>query len=308
MYSWYMLPVLFTIFGQPISSFGFFLSLAFIVAGFIIWRIINVYEIDEEKAIDLVLLTILISLVSARLYYVLFHLSQFDQLQKVLLINHYPGLSFWGGIIGGGIGLYFLSKRFKVQFWQISDYATVGLFSGLVVGNLGCFLGSCAYGLESRLFGVIQIGIIGKRFPIQIVEALMFLVFAIFLWRQVLKFHFAGQITAKGLIILGIIKLIMEFFRGDRQFISGLVSLGLLFALGLIGLGVTIYYQKSKRILKDDVKLLGLILIEDKKRKWALSKLHRNWYDWRVNLRVRMQNNRRALFKLLNVKSNPKKF
>src|SRR5258708_17707733 len=172
-----MQPVLLTLGGQPISSFGLFLLLSFLASSYFIWRVVRAYELDEERAIDLLLLTFSGGLIGARVYFVLLHLNQFDTLSKIVLINRYPGLSFWGGFLVGFLVLKFFAARFKLAFWQLADFALIGLLIGLSISSLGCLLGSCQYGLPSNLpFAVTQVGLIGKRFPLQIIEALVYLV------------------------------------------------------------------------------------------------------------------------------------
>jgi phosphatidylglycerol---prolipoprotein diacylglyceryl transferase len=218
-------PVLISLAGFPISSFGVFLSISIVLALFFIWRIIRVYELDEEKVIDLFILTVLSGFVFSRLYFVLFHPNQFVELGRIFLINRYPGLPFWGGFLGGVLVLKLLSKRYRMNFWQIADFAVVGLFIAMAITSLGCLLGACQYGvLSSSPFAVAQAGIIGKRFPLQIIESLVFFVGFLYLSANALRFHFFGQIFSQGLIYLGISKFILEFFRGDTQTLYGPIS------------------------------------------------------------------------------------
>jgi len=138
-----MLPILFTIGSWPVSSFGLFLVAALFAASFVIWRLTKVYDFDGEQVIDIILLTFFGALIFARIYFIVTHPSLFEEngFLKMILINRYPGLSFWGGFIGGMISLIFVVRNFKLNFWQIADFATVGLLLGLSIGSLGCFLG-----------------------------------------------------------------------------------------------------------------------------------------------------------------------
>jgi len=165
-----MLPVLFSIGPITVSSFGFFLSLAFLFATFLLWRLAHGWDLNEEKILDLIILSFFGGLIGARIFFIMlnFNLFSFD-LGKMLLVTKYPGLNFWGGFLGGWLTLNFFTRRFKMDFWQVADLAAIGLLGGLILGDLGCFLGGCSFGVPSNsFFAVPMVGVIGKRFPVQL--------------------------------------------------------------------------------------------------------------------------------------------
>lgn len=303
-----MNPVLFNIFGQPISSFGFFLLFAFLISSFYIWRLVRRQELSEERCLDMILLTFFGGLIIARVYYVLFHLDQFNNVMDMLLINKYPGLSFWGGIIGGLGVLWLLSRRFKINFWMVADFAMVGLFFGIFLTSIGCLMGSCQYGLPySGWLSISQVGIVGRRFPLQVVEALIFLYFFWVLYRSSFKYHFNGKIAAKGLILLGSIKFVLEWFRGYPQMIFG-VPAGFIWSLFILGLGVCIFYRQGKRSFVKDIQFVLKIPSDRRKANLVATNLAKNWYNFKVNRRVGFTRLRKSILKTINVKSNPTKF
>lgn len=304
-----MKPVLITIGSQPISTFGFFLLLGLIFASFTIWRIIKAYDLNEERTIDLLLLTFAGGFVLARVYYILFHLTQFDDFIKFILVNRYPGLSFWGGLIGGILTLKLISQRFKMHFWQVADIGIVGVFIGLFFSSIGCLLGSCEYGLPSNLpFAVPQAGLIDKRFPLQFFEGFTYLILFFYLWKAVLRFHFSGQILARGLVLLGLVKFITELYRGDQIKLIGGLPLGLVWSLLLIIFGIWIYYVQGRKSLVHDLKMLLAVFIDSNRRHILISKIRKNWYNLSIDWKLSIARFRRNLFKVLNVKSNPTKF
>src|SRR5581483_7250043 len=101
-----MWPVLFSIGAFPITSFGFFLTLAFFASLFFIWRAAQVYEIDPEKLLDVFFLAIFSAFLFSRFYFLVFNPGMLTDVAKIFLFNRYPGFSFWGGLFGGVLGLW----------------------------------------------------------------------------------------------------------------------------------------------------------------------------------------------------------
>lgn len=278
-----MLPVLFSIGNIPISSFGLLLGIGFIYSTFLVWRQARAWELNEEKILDLTLLTFFGGLIGSRLYFIVEHLDFFDSLSKMVLITKYPGYSFWGAFLGGWLALYLFVRRFKMDFWIVADIAAIGFLGGLIWGNFGCFLGGCGAGVPSQLLGVNMAGLVGKRFPIQAVEGLIFIYLMYKIWPLAIKFHSAGKVASTVLVYIGATKFITEFFR---------VSSNVFFPLILILLGFSLSYKISKRNIISDVRTLprnAIKLLTDRGySKMVLKSLSQNWYNlFKINFKDR---------------------
>lgn len=304
-----MHPVLFSLGPVTVTVFGVFLILAVLLATFVIWRTAVLFDQDEERIIDVVLISCAGALAGARAYYILTHPSLFHNLTELLEFFKYPGFSFWGGLILGSISFYLAVKFFKLNFWQIADFAVLGLMLGLSLGSFGCLFSSCQPGLPSSLpFAITQVGLLDKRFPLQLVESLMLFGSFLWLWFQVLKFHFTGKIAGLGLIFLGLIKLCLEPFRGDRQFLITQISTGQIFALLLVVSGFLAYYQLGKRSVRADLKLIRRLLTETDFRNRTVLRSVRRCYNLITERRQRFLRQQKRLFTKINVKSTPPKF
>lgn len=288
-----MFPVLFSVGKLSVSSFGIFLAIGFLFGIFLIWRLARAWDLDEEKILDLTLLTFAGGLVGARLYFVLGNLQYFVLSPlNIVMINKAPGFSFWGGVLGGWLTLYFLANRKRLDFWQLADIASVGLLGALIFSDIGCFFGGCDVGVSSKaFFSVTMLGSVGKRWPIQIIEALLLAVSLSYIWSQATHFHQRGKIVSLGFIYIGIIKLILEPFRQDHS--------GVIFSIVFILLGVTILYKVTKQNPIQQIKklreFLKGFLLDPKIRKVTVQNLIKSWYNQKTVIEWKLRNIKKLL-------------
>ena len=154
-------------------------------------------------------------------------------------------------------------------------------------------------------------GQIGRRFPIQAVEALVFFIFFLILWKTVLRFHYHGKIASLGLIYLGFIKLMMDFFKAVRleeNILNYAINLNLIFSIFLIVLGWRLNYKLGKRKLKEDLMFVrDLVVSNDKKRDIIIS-LKKGFYNSFISFKLKIIRFKRNTLKFLHIKKNPADF
>src|SRR3989344_4043565 len=225
----FMFPVLFTIGKIPISSFGVLMALGFFVSVFLIWRLTRAWDLVEEKVLDLTILTFLGGLIGARFYFAFSNLDLFSEnILDIFFFNKIPGFNFVGALIGGFASLYFFSKKKKMDFWMSADIASIGLITGLIFVSLGCFFGGCSIGISSNLiFAVGMVGEVGKRFPVQPLEAFLLILVLLKLWSSSIHFHQRGKILSFALIYIGIISILTSPFKAENKdfYLSGFLGL-----------------------------------------------------------------------------------
>lgn len=288
-----MFPVLFSIGTLSVSSYGVFLALGILFGIFLVWRLCRAWELDEEKILDLTVLTFLGGLLGARVYFVILNLEYFlSSPLNLILINKVPGLSFWGGILGGWLTLYFAARRFKMDFWQLADIALVGVIGGLILSSLGCFFGGCNIGVPtSAFFGVTMVGSLGKRWPVQIIESLILSVSLVKIWSSATHFHQRGKIASLGFIYIGIIKLMLDPFKLDHS--------GRIFSVIFVLLGLTIYYKVTNQNPITHLKIFGKFLVkfivEEEVRKKVVQTVYKSWYNQKTNIGWKLRNLKKLL-------------
>ena len=307
-----MFPILLTIGNFPVSSFGLFLALGIFFGAFTVWRISRSFDFDAEVILDVIFLTLGIGFIFSRLTFVLMNLQVFDSFTKIFFINRYPGLSFWGGLLGGLLALWWLAKRNRIPFLQAGDIAVIGFFIAGFWAEIGCLLGSCGVGIETlSMFGVDQAGVIGKRVPVQLFEAIAFLLIFITSWKAILRFHVQGAFMARGLILLGAVKLIADFFKSPGQVLA-IAKLHLrlepVFSILTVLIGFYFHYKIHKKTPWTDLALFLKFFYSRNMQKSLMTKIIRGWCNQKANFTVGLGRIRKRVFKSLNIRSNPDNF
>lgn len=147
-----MHPILFSIFGFKIHSYGFMLALSFLLGIWLATYRAKKRGLDPNVITDVGFYLILSAIVGARLYYVFlkWHLFKNDLLS---IFNPFQngqvgigGLVMYGGFIGALVAgiLYFRIK--KHPFLPYADTIAPALGVGIALTRIGCFLNGCCYG------------------------------------------------------------------------------------------------------------------------------------------------------------------
>ena len=107
--------------------------------------------IDTEKFYDLIFYIIIGGIVGARLYYVGFSWDYFSQNLSDIPKLWTGGLSIHGAILGGFLSGFCYVKVKKMNLWMYADITTFGLCAGQIIGRLGNFFNSEAFGSPTNL-------------------------------------------------------------------------------------------------------------------------------------------------------------
>ena len=110
-------PVAFTIGSFEFRWYGILIALGFILAFIYALKICKRYEVNQDHLIDCIIAGLVLGIIGARLYYVIFYPGDMywkDPI-KILYINE-GGLGIYGGIIGGLLGGIIMAKIHKMKF------------------------------------------------------------------------------------------------------------------------------------------------------------------------------------------------
>jgi len=169
-----MFPILLTIGSFHIFSFSVFLILAWIVFSFTFWKLMRVHAIDEEHVFDLTFYATLSAFLVSRAGFVLFHRELFaDDLLRVAALWIAPGLTLYGGLLGGLLTLVYLARSYKIRLGYVLDALALALPSALLLGNIGSLLDGSVVGKMTNVpWAINYVGNVGKRHPVQAYEML----------------------------------------------------------------------------------------------------------------------------------------
>ncbi len=108
--------------GISIYWYAILMTFAFAIS-LLIYKLKNgKFEIKFSDILDLALLLIPISIVSARLYYILFNLEYYVANPMQMFNLRSGGLAIYGGIIGGAVTCYIFCKKRKINLLNLLDY------------------------------------------------------------------------------------------------------------------------------------------------------------------------------------------
>ena len=98
-------------------------------------------DITVESAFNIAFITLVFSVLSSRILYIILNPSS-DFLNPLvfLLFPYFPGLSLLGGVVGAVLFLLFLCKHKKFPTGRLIDFFSISFLSALPIGTIGYFL------------------------------------------------------------------------------------------------------------------------------------------------------------------------
>lgn len=115
-------PIAFSIFGIDVYWYAIIIVSAMIIGLIIFKKRDGLYGIKFSEITDLLIFLIPISIISARIYYVIFDYKYYINNPSQILNFRTGGLAIYGGIIGGAITCLIFCKKRKLNLLDILDY------------------------------------------------------------------------------------------------------------------------------------------------------------------------------------------
>ncbi|MDO4543797.1 MAG: prolipoprotein diacylglyceryl transferase [Clostridia bacterium] len=167
------------------------------------------------------------------------------------------GMVFYGGLIGGVLGLAIVAIRKKKGFLEFTDLFAPCFCLAHAGGRFGCYFSGCCYGMEC--VSPISVnypvgGVFSMRLPTQLMEAGFLILLSAALIVVLKHSKRRGTVTAWYLIAYSVWRFVIEFFRGDEaRGAVGALSTSQFISFFILAAGISVLLlsrtQKQTRLM-----------------------------------------------------------
>lgn len=269
--------------GQTISVFGFEIAYYGIIIGLGVLAGIVIAAFlakktgqDPDTYCDLALYAVILSVIGARIYYVIFSWDSYkNDLLSIFNIRE-GGLAIYGGVIAAIITVAVYGKIKKIPFGLMADTAGPGLILGQIIGRWGNFFNREAFGDYTDSLFAMQLPVDAVRSSditekmmehVEIIDGIRYIqvhptflyeslwnvcVLAIMLW-WVKRKQFNGQVFLIYLFGYGVGRFWIEGLRTDSLMFFGTglrVSQVLAIVLAVGAIVINIIAMRKKKVLE----------------------------------------------------------
>lgn len=145
-------PSYFTVFGKNIYFYGVIIAVAFILGTLYCTRKAKIVGVTEDNVFNVLIWLIPLSIIGARIYYVLFRLDYYTAHPSEIFAIWEGGLAIYGGIIAGALTLWLVCRHDKVSVLAMLDIFIIACILGQAIGRWGNFMNREAFGGETDIF------------------------------------------------------------------------------------------------------------------------------------------------------------
>ncbi len=246
--------------------YSIFIFLGLLTASILIFKEARKRNIDEDFLINLIFNTIIIGLIGARVYYVLFNIPYYASNPIEILAVWNGGLAIHGGVFAALAFILIYCKKKNINSLQLLDIIVVGLIIAQAIGRWGNFFNSEAYGqvttyaeLKAQQIPTFIINgmyILGEyRQPTFFYESTWcFAGFLAMLIIRKYKYLKRGQLTGFYLFWYGLGRLLIEGLRTDSLML-GPIKIAQVVSLVFIITGIVLFFYNLIKSTPTDKRL-----------------------------------------------------
>jgi phosphatidylglycerol:prolipoprotein diacylglycerol transferase len=209
-------------------------------------------NIDTDFLFSLMIMTLIFGFIGAKLLFCIVELKAVLKNPAEILSG--GGFVVYGGIIGGVFAAYIACRIKNKNFIEYFDLMIPSVALAQGFGRIGCFLAGCCYGAETdSAIGIIfhnsdfaPNGV--KLIPTQLLSAAGdFLIFGLLLLYAG-KPRERGKVGGLYMILYGIGRFIIEYFRGDVRGSVGSLSTSQFISIIIFALGFILFFFSGRLI------------------------------------------------------------
>ncbi|WP_409968229.1 prolipoprotein diacylglyceryl transferase [Bengtsoniella intestinalis] len=137
--------------GNGVYWYGIIIGLGLVLGAMIAMKMAPKVGLTEDHVLDMVLWAAPLAIIGARIYYVIFYLSLFQDADgsynfgKMIAIWD-GGIAIYGAVISAFIVVFVFCKLKKIPFATLTDVGVIGLLLGQGIGRWGNFVNREAFG------------------------------------------------------------------------------------------------------------------------------------------------------------------
>ncbi|MFP3981610.1 MAG: prolipoprotein diacylglyceryl transferase [Desulfobacterales bacterium] len=219
-----MFPVIFQFGDFTVYTYGFFVAVGVLAAIFFARYEAGRVGVDPDRIIDLCFYLVIAAILGSRLFFVALNLDYFMAAPLDIFKIWGGGLVFYGGFIAAFATALALIQAYRLPLGKTADIAALALPLGHFLGRLGCFSAGCCYGDTCELPWAVSFAhpeslapLHTPLHPTQLYSAAanLFIFLVLFAFRK--RKRFDGQLLLFYLALYGVLRSIVEIFRGDDR-------------------------------------------------------------------------------------------
>jgi len=238
-----MFPVLFHLFGFPISSFGVMLALAFLAGTWLTARRMQEVGLDPEGATTMLIYAMIGGIGGSKLYFAI-DVSLREGVPFLSLLFSREGITFYGGLVGAIVAVWIGTRIHRIPTALFFDCVCLAGALGQAIGRLGCLLVGDDYGRPTDLPWGIAFPqgappTLERVHPTQLYESAWLFAVTGWLWARRDR---SPLLWAEYLVLNGVGRFAIEFLRTNPRVAFGL-SEAQLIALALVGVGAACWLR-----------------------------------------------------------------
>ncbi len=251
--------------GQPITSFGVFMLLAFLTAGYVLRAELQRVNEDPDKAWDFVFMAVIGGILGAKVYYLLLNFPSLIE-DPIRMVFSRGGLVWYGGFLLATALVIREIRRQGLSVPVMADLIAPALALAYAVGRIGCFLVGDDWGLPTdsflgvrfpqgapattvqnieQMFGITvdpalieEYGNVVPVHPTQLYEVGMSTLIFFILWRIREHGHQKGWLFMLWLGCAGVERFLVEFLRAKDDRFFGILTVAQIISLAIVAVGV----------------------------------------------------------------------
>jgi phosphatidylglycerol---prolipoprotein diacylglyceryl transferase len=245
-----------------LQTFGLAFACAFLASGALFAKRLQELGKPADWTYEAIFAALIGGLVGSRLDYII---QNWDQVSGDIVGNIFSGsgLVFFGGLIGGAVGVLLWARWRGFLGWELLDSAAAPIAIGYAVGRIGCQLsGDGDYGEPSDLPWAMSypdgtVPTTEEVHPTPVYETFTMGLVTLLLWN--LRDRLApGVLFGLYLFLAGFERFLVEFIRRNEDVALGLTA-AQLWSVGQFAIGAVwlIVAQRRGGLLRADAQAAG---------------------------------------------------